>query len=272
MAHVAKLLDRECPRCRAAAAIKCRDPRRPKKTAAREHVARGWLDRPCATCHAQPGERCVTPTGREAPTVHRPRWEQPRLTAQRYGYVWVAPDEHELEQPQRDALSAARCARLWADRPQAVGADHPRAERAQLLAYLQPRDVLVIWRLDRLARSATELADIAAVLRARKVALCSITENLDSTRPGGEQLFAAIAAIAQLQPSTTGAGRPGTARSRARTGGRPRLLDERAHAAVRAMYEAGQHTAPLPHAPARSPMAAHVVRMFDSLRLPPRPV
>ena len=120
MAHVAKLLDRECPRCGAAAAIKCRDLRRPQKTAAREHIARGWLDRPCGSCHAQAGERCVTPAGRYAAAVHRARWEQRRLAAQRYGYVWVAPDETDLEQPQREALNAARCMRIWADRPVAV--------------------------------------------------------------------------------------------------------------------------------------------------------
>ena len=240
---MAKLLDRECPRCGAAAGIKCRDRRRPTKTAAREHIARGWLDRPCSRCHAQPGQRCVTPTGRQASNVHHVRWEQPRLAAQRYGYLWVAPDEQDLEQRQRAALTAAGCVRVWSDRPIRVG-NGPAAERAQLLAFLQPRDVLVVWRLDRLARTSAELADIAAVLRERKIGLYSITDDLDSTRPGGEQLFTAIAATAQLQPAADHA-EPGlrhTPRSGARTGGRPRLLNEHAHAAVRTMYEAGQHT------------------------------
>ena len=178
--------------------------------------------------------------------MHRVRWEQPRLPGQRYGYVWVAPHERDLEQRQHAALTAAGCARIWTDRPPAVVAGHPPAERAQLLSYLQPRDVLVVWRLDRLARSATELGDIANTLRARKVELCSITDELDSSQPGSEQLFAAIAAIAQLNNASTASharhGPPGTARSDARRGGRPRLLDEHAHAAVRAMYEAGQHT------------------------------
>lgn len=246
MAHVAKLLDRECPRCGAAAAIKCRDLRRPQKTAAREHVARGWLDRPCASCHAQAGERCVTPAGRDAAAVHRARWEQHRLAAQRYGYVWVAPDETDLEQPQRDALNAARCTRIWADRPSAVVADRDPCQRAQLLAYLQPRDVLVIWRLDRLARTVTELAELVVALSAREIGLCSITDELDSTRPGGQQLFATIAAIAELQRAVTDRRadqrHSSTTRAGARTGGRPRVLDEQAHNAVRALYDAGQHT------------------------------
>jgi hypothetical protein len=179
-----------------------------------EHIARGWLDRSCSTCDAQPGGRCVTPTGREAGQVHRARWEQPRLSAQRYGYVWVAPGEFDVEQPQRDALSAAGCVRIWADRPQSIGTA-PGHERAQLLGYLQPRDVLVVWRLDRLARTTAQLAAIAATLRARKIALCSITEDLDSSRRGGEQLFDAIAAIARLDAPPASA-QPDVATARAR--------------------------------------------------------
>ena len=85
---------------------------------------------------------------------------------------------------------------------------------------------------------------MAKLLRARKIGLHSITDELDSTRPGGEQLFTAIAATAQLQPAADHAehGRRRTPRSGARHGGRPRLLDEQAHVAVRAKYKAGQHT------------------------------
>jgi DNA invertase Pin-like site-specific DNA recombinase len=172
--------------------------------------------------------------------VHRARWEQPRLSAQRYGYVWVAPGEHDVEQAQRDALTAAGCARIWSDRP--LSSDATRGhERKQLLAYLQPRDVLVVWRLDRLARTTAQRADIAATLRARTIALCSITEDLDSSRRGGEQLFDAIAAIARLDTPPAPM-QPHVATARARKGGRPPSLDEHAHAAVRAMYDTGEHT------------------------------
>jgi DNA invertase Pin-like site-specific DNA recombinase len=243
---VAKLLDRACPRCGAEPGIKCRDLRRPTKTAAREHTARGWLDRPCPTCHALPGEPCLTPSGRSSSAPHKARWERAREPAQRYGYAWVSPDEHDLVAPQDDALRAAGCVRVWADRPSLLVDVAHGSELARLLAYLQPRDVLVVWRLDRLVRTPTELAQLAARLRARQIELCSITEDLDSARPGGEQLFDAIAAIAGLQPTGAGAQDTGmrrrAARSDAAKGGRPRLLDEHAHAAVRAMYDAGERT------------------------------
>ncbi len=246
MPHVAKLLDRACPRCGAEPGIKCRDPRRPTKTAAHEHTARGWLDRTCPTCHALPGEPCLTPTGRPSCSPHKARWQRQREPAQRYGYAWVSPDEHDLLAPQDDTLRAAGCVRVWAERPSRLVDEPHHGELAQLLEYLQPRDVLVVWRLDRLARTPTELAQLAARLRDRQIALCSITENLDSTRPGGEQLFDAIAAIAELHPTGAAARDTGprrrAARSDAAKGGRPRLLDEHAHAAVRAMYDAGGHT------------------------------
>jgi DNA invertase Pin-like site-specific DNA recombinase len=246
VAHVAKLLDRACPRCGAPAGIKCRDSRRPQKTAAREHIARGWLDRPCPTCRVASGELCVTPSGRAAAEAHRARWHAPRLVAQRYGYVWVAPDERDVEQSQRDALSSAGCERIWVDRPLLPVEVGGSGERERLLAYLRSRDILVVWRLDRLARSASELAGIAATLRARRVALCSLSEDLDSTRPGGEQLFDTIAAVAGLAPAAGASDkRPGgrsAAHFSAGTGGRPRLLDEQANVALRAMYDAGEHT------------------------------
>ncbi|HEV7806316.1 MAG TPA: recombinase family protein [Solirubrobacteraceae bacterium] len=244
MVHVAKLLDRECPRCAACVGIKCRDLRHPKKTAKQEHIARGWLDRPCPSCHAHPGQRCVTPSGRQAAEVHRARWQRPRVPAQRYGYASIEPYEQHLDAPQRDALRQAGCVRVWVDRPLHVDAPRARGELAVLLAYLQHRDILVVWRLDRLARTSAQLADLAATLHARKIALCSITEHLDSTRPGGEQLFDAIAAVAHLAPlsGADGAARRDSTRPSARRGGRPPVLDEHAHAAVRAMYDAGKHT------------------------------
>ena len=179
--------------------------------------------------------------GRPSAKPHTARWQQPRQAAQRYGYARVAPE------PDRDeaaALRAAGCVRVWTERPPTSGYDTLTAERDRLLEYLHAEDVLVVWRLDRLALSVGELAEIAARLRKRRIELRSLGEDLDSTRPGAAQLFNAIAAIATLDARAGGA-RDGPAtnvRSPRRKGGRPRLLDEQAHAAVRAMYDARRHT------------------------------
>jgi hypothetical protein len=56
------------------------------------HVARGWLERPCPTCKAVAGERCSTPTGREASRVHTAR-----LRRARRELVWRPAVWEELE-------------------------------------------------------------------------------------------------------------------------------------------------------------------------------
>ncbi len=232
---VDRSLDRECPRCGARAGIKCRDLRRPKKTAA-THIARGWLDRRCPSCRAQPDERCRTPAGKPV-APHRSRWEQPRLPAQRYGYAHASPDDPYAEL-QRDALTTAGCIRIWTDRNRVSG--DRRSERGQLLAHLHPADILVVWRLDALADTTQQLAEIARVLQQRKIELRSESEQLDSTLPAA-QLFAAITAVAALSPTDTqpASGRPAGA---GRRGGRPPLLSADAHAAIRAMHDARTQT------------------------------
>lgn len=139
---IAPSLNRECPRCGARAGIKCRDPRRPKKTTT-THIARAWLDRSCPSCRPQPDEDCRTPA--DKPTKpHKSRWYQPRVPGQRYGYAHRSPDDPYAEL-QHNALTTAGCTRIWTDYQHAIG--DGRSERTQLLAYLRPTDILVVWRL-----------------------------------------------------------------------------------------------------------------------------
>jgi len=229
---VDRALDRACPRCGARAGIKCRDLQRPKRTAP-THIARGWLDRPCPSCRAWPDEGCRTPTGK--PTKpHKSRWRQPRLHGQRYGYAQRSPDDPYAELQCR-ALSAAGCVRIWTDHEHVVGAG--RSERRQLLAYLRRGDVLVVWRLEALADTAAELAELAADLHKRGIELCSESEQLDSSRPGA-QMFEAVAAVAAVR----GASRRRATDGARRRGGRPALLSDEAHTAIRSARESGTHT------------------------------
>jgi DNA invertase Pin-like site-specific DNA recombinase len=99
-------------------------------------------------------------------------------------------------------------------------------------------DTLVVWRLDRLARSIKQLIETVEGLEARKGGFRSLTEAIDTTTTGGRLIFHIFAALAEFERSVirerTRAGLE-AARARGRKGGRPRSLDAADLAAARAM-------------------------------------
>ena len=50
-------------------------------------------------------------------------------------------------------------------------------------------DTLVVWKLDRLARSARQLIDTVDALRERGAGFRSLTDALDTTTPRGHRVF-----------------------------------------------------------------------------------
>ena len=66
-------------------------------------------------------------------------------------------------------------------------ADHPGL--ADAVSHLRDRDVLVIWKLDRLGRTVKGLVDFVADLRRRGVQFRSLTDAIDTTTPAGRFFF-----------------------------------------------------------------------------------
>ena len=64
---------------------------------------------------------------------------------------------------------------------------------------LHPGDTLVVWKLDRLARSLKQLISTAEDLKGRNIGLVSLTEHLDTTTPGGMLVFHVFGAIAEFE-------------------------------------------------------------------------
>ena len=60
-------------------------------------------------------------------------------------------------------------------------------------------DVLVVWRLDRLARSTMHLLEILSLLQSSKVAFASVTEAIDTLTPAGRMLASFLAAVAEFE-------------------------------------------------------------------------
>lgn len=151
------------------------------------------------------------------------------------GYARVSTQEQDLAL-QLDALKAAGCERIFKE--QASGAQRERPQLRVTLDYMRGSDTLVVWKLDRLARSLKQLIDTIEDLEERGIGLRSITEAIDTTTAGGKLVFHVFGALAEFERSIirerTMAGLK-AARARGRTGGRPPGLSEGDLIAARAL-------------------------------------
>jgi DNA invertase Pin-like site-specific DNA recombinase len=141
------------------------------------------------------------------------------------GYGRVSTDAQELVQ-QRDMLQAAGCSRIFAEKITGLRRDRPELER--MLDHVRPGDVVVVTRLDRLARSVRDLLDIAAQLNAKGVGLRSLAEPwVDSTSPAGKMVMTVLGGIAEFEHSLimdrTREGRSAAKKRGVRFGPRPTL-------------------------------------------------
>lgn len=153
----------------------------------------------------------------------------------RVGYARVSTQEQDPAL-QLDALAAASCQRVFVE--QASGAQRERPELRAALDYLRAGDTLVVWKLDRLARSLRQLIETVEALDARQIHLRSLTEALDTTSAGGRLVFHIFAALAEFERAIirerTRAGLS-AARARGRLGGRPPALKAADLVAARAL-------------------------------------
>jgi DNA invertase Pin-like site-specific DNA recombinase len=140
------------------------------------------------------------------------------------GYARVSTVDQNLGL-QRNALTEAGCTRLFTE--QLSGAVTDRPELQQALQFARSGDTLVVWKLDRLARSVKQLIDTVEKLRTRGIGFRSLTEALDTTTAQGRLVFHMFSALAEFERSLilerTRAGLA-AARRRGLTGGRPPKL------------------------------------------------
>src|SRR5437870_1903637 len=140
------------------------------------------------------------------------------------GYARVSTEDQTLNL-QLDALLAAGCEKICRDVMSGAKAERPGLTQA--LDQLRAGDVLVVWRLDRLGRTLTNLIELMNDLEARGIGFQSLTESLNTTTAGGKLIFAIFGALAEFERELirerTRAGLA-AARARGRTNGRPKKL------------------------------------------------
>jgi DNA invertase Pin-like site-specific DNA recombinase len=158
------------------------------------------------------------------------------------GYARVSTHDQDAEL-QRVALERAGCLRLFEET--ASGAQRDRPQLAAALDYLRPGDTLVVWKLDRLARSLKQLIETVELLDARGAHFRSLTETIETGTPGGRLVFSIFGALAEFERSLirerTMAGLA-TARAKGRVGGRPRSITPKRLKAAEGLLKAGDLT------------------------------
>ena len=140
------------------------------------------------------------------------------------GYARVSTQDQN-PQLQLDALNGAACEQVFHET--ATGTFRDRPELTACLRTLRKGDSLVVWKLDRLARSLKDLVEIIHDLNQRGVGFRSLTESVDTTSSGGRLVFHIFGALAEFEHSLikerTIAGLA-AARARGRKGGRKPAL------------------------------------------------
>ncbi|MCB8835844.1 recombinase family protein [Aurantimonas sp. VKM B-3413] len=132
-----------------------------------------------------------------------------------YGYARVSTDGQTLE-AQVAQLERAGASRVFQEK--VSGAKRERAQLTRLLATLNPGDVVLVTRLDRLARSTVDLLNILGTIADKGAAFRSLTDTwADTTTAHGRLTLTVLAGLAEFERELirvrTGEGR---ARAKAR--------------------------------------------------------
>jgi DNA invertase Pin-like site-specific DNA recombinase len=172
-----------------------------------------------------------------APTIGRPwLW---RL--RNGGEARVSTRDQDLA-AQDAELMAAGCAKVFKEKVSGAKTDRP--ELAKVIGRLEPGDVLVVTRLDRLARSTRDLLNVIAAISERGAGFRSLKDTwADTTTPHGRLMLTVLGGLAEFERelirSRTGEGRA-RAKERGVRFGRPRKMTPHQHQEALQRLAAGE--------------------------------
>lgn len=113
------------------------------------------------------------------------------------GYARVSTQDQNLE-IQNELLQEAGCERIY--REKVSGAKRARPELERLLESLRPDDVVIVWKLDRLARSTRDLLEITDAIEKSGAKFQSLSEPwADTTSPANKMVMTVFAGISEFE-------------------------------------------------------------------------
>lgn len=161
------------------------------------------------------------------------------------GYARVSTNEQE-NYLQLDALKAAGVHQVFQEKGSSVG---ERPQLRQALAALGAGQVLIVYKLDRVARSLRDLLGILDSIQAAGAGFRSLTEPIDTTSPVGVFILQILGAVGQFERSLIReraiAGQVAAYTRGVRWGGQPRAVSVEDAREIARLRETGLFTIPL---------------------------
>jgi DNA invertase Pin-like site-specific DNA recombinase len=161
-----------------------------------------------------------------------------------YGYGRVSTDDQTLDN-QRAALAAAGAEKIFSEKES--GAKTDRKALAKALAALEPGDVLLVTRLDRLARSTMDLLNTLDAVAKAGAGFRSLADTwADTTTPHGKLMLTILGGLAEFERSLilarTGEGRTRAMARGVKFGRKPKLTKHQTEEAIRRREAGETHT------------------------------
>jgi DNA invertase Pin-like site-specific DNA recombinase len=158
------------------------------------------------------------------------------------GYTRVSTDDQHTEN-QIAQLKKAGCERIFKET--ASGGRWDRPELQACLQHLRKGDVLVVWKLDRLSRSLSDLLRILKKVDDEGAGFQSLTEHVDTTTSAGRLMMNMLGSFSQFERDMIRERtKLGLARARAagRKGGGKHILSDKRQAEVIRQIKSGEKT------------------------------
>lgn len=191
----------------------------------------------------------------------------------RFGYARASAEGRDLN-AQVEALRANGCTRIFPEKARSATVDRPQLRRA--IDQLAAGDVLMVTRLDRLARSTRELLNILDAITRKGAGFRSLGDGwADTTTPHGRLTVAAVEGLAEFERDLIRA-RTGEGRQRAKARGQhmgrpPTLTPDQRIEAIKALKDGTATQADLARrfAVSQSTISRLASKVTDTLTRPP---
>lgn len=162
-----------------------------------------------------------------------------------FGYARVSTDEQNLD-TQVEALKTAGAERIFSEKVSGKAKHRPELDR--MIEQLREGDVVLVWKLDRLARRTLKALELVEQIDKAGGALKSLNEPIDMSDPIGKAAAQMLFVFAELERSAivarTKAGLE-HARRNGRKGGRPPALSRNQQTRIKNRHSKGESIASL---------------------------